>query len=379
MNIGINGSRIRSGGGVAHLKGILQELKPEKFNIKKIHLWSYPEMLNSLPRKPWLVNHAPFELEKTLARQIFWERFILPKELKKNNCEILLNLDAGSVCKFSPAVTMSRDMLSYEPKEIKRYGLSKERLRLILLRYIQNSSFRSAKGVIFLTNYASRIIQNSCGKLLNTKCIPHGIGEPFRDLQKNKSLICKPIIRCLYVSNTLPYKHQWHVVEAISLLKKEKIKNIELELVGGGEGSAQIKLEKTIEEIDPNNNFIMQHEFVSQKELPSFFSKADIFIFASSCENMPNTLLEAMASGIPIACSDTGPMPEVLKDGGLYFNPEDPKSIAKAICDIVYKKNKPKVLSSRSLEISKKYSWSRCCNETFSFIKSTLEEIRFTK
>ena len=35
---------------------------------------------------------------------------------------------------------------------------------------------------------------------------------------------------------------------------------------------------------------------------------------------MPNTLVEAMASGLPIACSDRGPMPEVLGDGGVLFD-----------------------------------------------------------
>ena len=50
--------------------------------------------------------------------------------------------------------------------------------------------------------------------------------------------------------------------------------------------------------------------------MPEYLSKSNIFIFASSCENMPITLIEGMASGLPIACSDRGPMPEVLQDGG---------------------------------------------------------------
>ena len=65
--------------------------------------------------------------------------------------------------------------------------------------------------------------------------------------------------------------------------------------------------------------------------MPEYLSKSNIFIFASSCENMPITLIEGMASGLPIACSDRGPMPEVLQDGGVYFNPEDCKSIVFAI------------------------------------------------
>jgi glycosyltransferase involved in cell wall biosynthesis len=63
--------------------------------------------------------------------------------------------------------------------------------------------------------------------------------------------------------------------------------------------------------------------------------KSDIFVFASSCENMPNTLIEGMAAGLKIACSSRGPMPEVLKDAGYYFDPESPVSISKAIEQII--------------------------------------------
>ena len=49
-------------------------------------------------------------------------RLILGKELPG-----LLNVDAGSVCRFRPSVTISQDMLSYEPGEIDRYGFSLSR------------------------------------------------------------------------------------------------------------------------------------------------------------------------------------------------------------------------------------------------------------
>jgi glycosyltransferase involved in cell wall biosynthesis len=50
---------------------------------------------------------------------------------------------------------------------------------------------------------------------------------------------------------------------------------------------------------------------------------------------MPNILLEAMAAGLPIACSNRGPMPEVLGTAGLYFNPENPAEIACAIRTVI--------------------------------------------
>jgi len=374
--LGINASRARSGGAIAHLVGILQEVNPFDFGINGIHVWSYRKLLAALPERPWLVKHTSSAFDGSLLRQLWWERFSLPGELQSSGCSILLNVDAGSICRFRPAVTMSRDMLSYEPGEIGRYGLNRMRLRLIALRYVQNASLRAADGVIFLTRYASNVIQQSCGELRHVAYVPHGVGAQFQSTEHSlmwPSGKERPI-RCLYISNALPYKHQWHVVEAITQLRERGFV-LQLDLVGGGEGEAQVRLERQIKESDPGGEFVAQHEFLPQHALPDFLSRADLFIFASSCENMPNTLVEAMATGIAIACSNRGPMPEVLQDGGVYFDPENPDSIAAAIMDLIINPDKRMQLAIRAKYLSKQYSWARCAHETFSFIAETAERL----
>ena len=84
---------------------------------------------------------------------------------------------------------------------------------------------------------------------------------------------------------------------------------------------------------------------------------------------MPNTLIEAMSIGLPIACSDRGPMPEVLKDAGVYFNPDSPKSIANAI--ETYLKDQLLLVNNakKANQFSKTYSWARCSNEIFTFLR----------
>jgi glycosyltransferase involved in cell wall biosynthesis len=93
-----------------------------------------------------------------------------------------------------------------------------------------------------------------------------------------------------------------------------------------------------------------------------------VFVFASSCENMPSTLIEAMASGLPIACSDRGPMPEVLQDGGTYFDPEDPASIAAAIGELLQSPERRRSAAARARALAARYSWARCADETWSFL-----------
>lgn len=83
---------------------------------------------------------------------------------------------------------------------------------------------------------------------------------------------------------------------------------------------------------------------------------------------MPNTLVEAMAAGLPIACSDRGPMPEVLKTSGVYFNPEMPLSIAKAVKTIIDNPNLRRDIASLAFERSQLFSWRRCAKETWAYL-----------
>jgi glycosyltransferase involved in cell wall biosynthesis len=86
---------------------------------------------------------------------------------------------------------------------------------------------------------------------------------------------------------------------------------------------------------------------------------------------MPNTLVEAMASGLPIACSDRGPMPEILKDAGVYFDPENHESISTAVFELLRSHELRKKLAERAYQLSTQYSWARCARETWSYLSDT--------
>jgi len=171
----------------------------------------------------------------------------------------------------------------------------------------------------------------------------------------------------LYVSNAELYKHQWNVVKAAARLRKKGLR-VNLLLIGGGKGAAQFKLEAAMKREDPSGEFIRQIGFVQNDLIPTYLANADVFIFASSCENMPITLLEAMASGLPIACSNRGPMPELLRDGGVYFDPEKPEEISVAIEAILKDSVFARKIGSKARQIAREYSWEKCANETFRFL-----------
>ena len=368
--VGIDASRNRSGGAKAHLVGILRDSDPREHGIDEVHVWSYTKLLSALPDKPWLVKHSHPALERRLPHQLWWQWRHLPAEAHAVGCQVLLNTDAGSLCRFRPAVVMSRDMLSYEPGEIYRYR-GKAWLRLVALRYVQNCSLRFADGTIFLTRYAAGVIQRCTGPLRRVAVVPHGVSNEFRGVARGKSWPAagRPV-HCLYVSNAAPYKHQWHVVRAVADLRRRGF-DLRLTLVGGGSGPAKKRLEAELALSDPLRKFVTTIGFLPAERLPSVLAKADLFVFASSCENMPNTLVEAMAAGLPIACSNRGPMPEVLADGGVAFDPESPPSISNAVERLLTDATLRKHCAERAQQLAYQYSWSRCGRETWQFLLET--------
>ncbi len=370
--VGIDASRNRSGGAKAHLIGILSEGDPVRYGIREIHVWAYQALLDALPEQPWLIKHNPTQLEMSLLKQLWWQAFQLSKEATAAGCNILFTTDASTLSRFKPMVVMSQDMLSYEPGVMRSFGFTMARMRLLAILWLQNQAFRHASGVIFLTQYAADVIQKSCGSLKNIVHIPHGIGEEFKHIHRSRlwpSQGEEPI-RCLYVSPVWKFKNQWVVVRAIGILRSYGI-NITLTLIGGGKGDALDLLEQQIEKLDAGREFVNQLDFIQQYQLPEYLLNSDIFVFASSCENMPITLLEAMAAGLPIACSKRGPMPEVLKDGGVYFDPVDAESVADAINSIIMNHDLRMLIAQRAESISRQYSWTRCSDETWKFIVDT--------
>lgn len=371
LSIGVDATRNRSGGAREHLIGILENLDPDVQGIAQVHVWSYQALLSILPDRPWLIKHAVLALEGGLLSQLWWQARSLSVELKRHRCHILFTSDASSLCRFTPSVVLSQDLLSYEQGVMASFSWGRARLRLLVIRYIQNAAFRRAAGVIFLTQYAAKLIQSICGHLGNIKVIPHGVNPRFfRDSQN----ISSEPIRCIYVSNAALYKYQWVVVEAIGLLRQQGVA-IELDLVGGGCGLAQEKIKAQMALTDPQGQFVRQHPFVPHEELFDHLGSADIFIFASGCEAFGITLLEAMAMGLPIASSNRSSIPETLQDGGLYFDPENPLEIANAVEKLIFDSALRDGLGGRARQLATQYSWERCSRETWGFIVDTYKQI----
>lgn len=368
MRIVIDATNISLGGGATHLIEILN-----KFNYPySITIIAQKKILNQIDDFDFLTKISHNHLEKTLIHRLFFQLFIIDKYIQKDT--IVFSVSGDYLGKHKPVVGMSQNMLLYERDIWKEIKHPKEILRWWINYQKQKYSFKNSSGIIFISNYARTYVLKQLdlkGKQISV--IHHGISPRFVNQKSTYKSISgysfSNPFKLTYVSTIHVYKHQWNVVKAIGALR-EKGLPVVLNLVGGVifKPSGK-KLKSTIQVIDPQNEFIHYHGHLPYSEIDNIYKDSDGIIFASTCENMPNILIESMASGKPIACSNKQPMPEFLKKNGFYFNSYDVSSIEKAIkkmisnpklCEEMAKKNMIEVL---------KYSWIKTTNETFEFIE----------
>lgn len=372
MRLGIDASNIRAGGGLTHLVETLRVADPIVHCFSRIFVWGNADTLDLIEDRPWLEKqHQPI-LDKGLPFRLLWQRFSLSDTARRVGCDIILVPGGSYAGDFHPVVAMSRNMLPFEWREARRYGLSSMTLKMLLLKIAQMRTFSRADGVIFLTQYARDVVMRSVENVAGrVAVVPHGVGRRFFKPPREQRSISqcsndRPL-RVLYVSIVDVYKHQWHVAEAIAKLRSDGIPVV-LDMVGASRPNALVRLHKTLDRIDPSRQFVRLLGHVPFSDIQDCYGRSDICVFASSCENMPNILVESMASGLPIACSCRGPMPEVLGDAGVYFDPEKPCDIARAIEVLIKSPDLRLRIAALAYERASRLTWDRSVNDLFYFL-----------
>jgi alpha-1,3-rhamnosyl/mannosyltransferase len=104
--------------------------------------------------------------------------------------------------------------------------------------------------------------------------------------------------------------------------------------------------------------------FVPSGDLPVLYSGARLFIFPSHYEGFGLPVLEAMASGVPVVCSNTSSLPEVAGDAAAMCGADDMSAlrllIEAGLEDTVWREQ----AISKGLQQAAGFSWKRCARET---------------
>lgn len=133
----------------------------------------------------------------------------------------------------------------------------------------------------------------------------------------------------------------------------------EAELIVAGAGSQEEKLKKLTVELQLKNvNFVGR---MPNDQMPQLYDSADIYLNASTVDNMPLSIIEAFAAGIPIVSSNPGGIPYLIEHEktGLLVAVNDFKSLATESVRLLKDKElAQKIINEAALE-SKKYAWEK--------------------
>jgi len=168
----------------------------------------------------------------------------------------------------------------------------------------------------------------------------------------------------LYVGNAYPHKNLVQLIKAIALSNK-KLKIVTARNI------FYRRLSKKIKDLNASKNVDL-YSFVEEKKLRELYKNATAFVYPSLVEGFGFQGLEAMASGVPVLCSDIKIFKETYKDNAIYFDPHNLEGIVASLERINnLSKNDRKKIIRKSQEYAKNFTWQNTVQKTleiYSFV-----------
>lgn len=94
------------------------------------------------------------------------------------------------------------------------------------------------------------------------------------------------------------------------------------------------------------------------EDLPALYNLAELFVFPSLYEGFGLPVLEAMACGVPVVCSNASSLPEVVGDAGLMVDPHDVEGLASAMARVIADKALRARMVERGFTRAREFTWT---------------------
>lgn len=172
-------------------------------------------------------------------------------------------------------------------------------------------------------------------------------------------------VRLLYAGRVSMEKRLDLLIEALTELKHL---NWKLQIVGEGPELKELKQQVIRNELTERVEF---SGWKRQEELVKIYQQADVFVFPSTSEGMPNVVLEAMACGLPVITSKIPGCEELVEDGvnGFLIKPRNKEQLKVALIKLITSPEQRGQFGEQSLMRVKTYSWEKVGQSYFELLQ----------
>ncbi len=298
---------------------------------------------------------------------VLWHQWDLPRWCRRNRCDVLF-LPAAN--RRAPVTAPCPTVGTFHDLSSVHVAAKYDPLRLVYIKRVLPALARRLSHVISVSETTKRdLVHFAQVPPCQITVIQHGVDASVlypRDRNAARHAvgsvygISGPYV--LYVSR-IEHPGKNHV-RLISAFARAKARGIPHQLVlAGNDWSRAGEVHKAAAASGCSNDIVFGG-YVPDQLLPDLYCGADAFIFPSLYEGFGMPLLEAMASGIPVACSNASSMPEVVGDAAVLFEPRDESEIAEAILRILHDEGLRKELVARGLARSRLFTWRKTAEQT---------------
>ncbi len=319
-------------------------------------------------------NNLQFEsilLPDTSYSEKFWHRFACNSFALRQNYDVML-FPASSYALPSnfkvPSVAVVNDIMS----EMFRHKSFIEKIRM-------KQSLKKVDKIIAASTFIKKDLKRFGVKPDKIVVIHNGINHSMfyqRDMIDSDFVEISPFaIRrpyFIYASTmSSPLKRHKELIEAFSLFKKKTGLPHRL-VLAGNEGEFIDYVKKAVSD-SPYSTDIFITGYFPHESFPALYSGSEACIFPSEMEGVGLPVLEAMATGIPVACSRNGALQEIAGDKAILFDSTNIEEIEAAMEKIATDKEFRSKMIAEGLQWTKRFSWSKTAEETVKVLESLVK------
>lgn len=286
--------------------------------------------------------------------RILWEQMVLPIEASRYRLDVMFNPGfTAPILAPCPCVTVFHDLQhKRHPEYFRWFDLPFWRLLLWA------SAHRSRTLIAPSGATREDLFRYYPFTRRRVEVIPHGVDQAFFALDRSK---IEPYVLC--VSTLHPHKNLERLIRAYA----RKQRDFKL-VIAGMRGFHNAVLEALITELGcgetSSQPSVRLTGWIPRDELMRLYAGARAFIYPSTFEGFGMPVLEAMAAGIPVACSEIPPLREVAGDAALFFDPSDDDAVAAALDRIASDETLRRELSLAGPLRARGLTWDRAAIAT---------------